>query len=431
MKNNLEKAKQYLSGRTANNGKYAAIDQGVISLSNFAASILLARYVSPTELGVYTIGFLAIYFMRGIQNGIIIQPLNTYGAGKSEEAFRPYFSTVALFQAGIGIGASISAALLGWLLISLGNDTLGPTIFVLWFSFLTWQLQEFFRRAFYTRGEVSKAVWISVAMNATRLGLILLLIRLDRLSGWAGLNAIGWGSLAASIVGFLMARSYITTRGLDLPGVWKENWQFGRWILGTSIADWFVVDFYPIMMAGMISFAAAGVYQALQNLVAPIHVLLRAIDTYATPILAKTYDQAGLAKFERYLRLIFLIAGIPVVILLILVMIFAPQLLFLLKGDTYLPYADGIYVMALFYFFLFINRPLQLAFRAVRKGKQVFFANILAAVSMFTIGIWLIRRAGLYGGIGGQALNAFLISEFLLIAYLRWRKKEVSKTLPE
>jgi len=49
------------------------------------------------------------------------------------------------------------------------------------------------------------------------------------------------------------------------------------------VANWLSVEFYPVLTAGMISFAAAGAYRALQNLVAPIHLLLRAIDTFFTP----------------------------------------------------------------------------------------------------------------------------------------------------
>lgn len=416
-----------LSSRIANSGKYAAFDQAVISLSNFAASILLARFVSPTELGVYVIGFLAIYFIRAVQNGLIVQPLNTFGAVKTSETFKSYFTAVGIYQILLSILTAMGAAVLGWILTLLGNDTLGPTIFVLWFCFLTWQLQEFLRRAFYTRADVLKAVWISLCANIIRLGLIVVLANLGEISGLTGLNAIGWGSLAGTLLGLWLARDYITPQPQNLIKTWRENWGFGRWILGASMADWVVVDLYPILMAGLVSFAATGVYQALQNLVAPIHVLLRAIDTFATPILAKTYDQFGLPKFKQNLGYVYLISGLPVMGLLVLVLFFTPQLLYLLKGDTYLPYADGIYVMAIFYLFLFINRPLQLAFRAIRQGKQIFLANILAMVSMFSIGIWLINRWGIYGAIGGQALNAFIISLVLLIGWVKFVRKGENK----
>jgi O-antigen/teichoic acid export membrane protein len=248
---------------------------------------------------------------------------------------------------------------------------------------------------------------------------IVVLSRNQQITGLTGLNAIGWGSLAAAVLGIGLAKPFFTHRPGHVMSIWRENWQFGRWILGASLSEWVVVNLYPIMMAGLISFAATGVYQTLQNLVAPIHVLMRAIDTFTTPILAKTFDQAGFEKFKRNLKRIYIISGIPILGFLLLVVLFTPQLLFLLAEDTYLPYADGIYVMAIFYLLLFINRPLQLAFRAIRKGKQIFLANILAMVSMFTVGIWMINRWGIYGAIGGQALNALII---ILVLGLAWVK---------
>lgn len=417
-----------MNTKLANNGKFAAIDQGIISLANFGASILLTTLVSPSELGAYVIGFLAIYFVRAIQNGIIVQPLNTYGAGKDVSTFRGYFSAAAVHQLILSTLTAISAVGLGWILTKMGNDTLGPTVFVLWFAFFTWQIQEFIRRAFYTRGEVHKAVWVSLSANLVRIVLIVALSRMGQITGITGLNAIGWGSLFASLIGIWLARDYFT-KDIQKPyQIFLENWRFGRWILGASLADWVVVDLYPIIMAGMISFAATGVYQTLQNLVAPIHVLLRAMDTFVTPIMAKAFDQSGPVKVQRTLKLIYLIAGVPVIGLLILVLIFTPQLLNLLKGDTYLPYANGIYLMAIFYIFLFINRPLQMVFRAIRQGKQVFWANVLAALSMFTVGIWLIKRWGVYGAIGGQVLNAIIISLVLLVAWVRFFRSSQKKT---
>jgi O-antigen/teichoic acid export membrane protein len=422
LKINFRKTLDMMGTRLANNGKFAAFDQAVISLSNFIASILLVRLVSPTKVGAYVTGFLAIYFIRAVQNGLVIQPLNAYGAAKSEEDFKRYFSAAFIHQIILSVLSAAAAALLGWVLTARGNNILGPTIFVLWFVFLTWQIQEFFRRTFYTRGEVNKAFWISLTANIFRLGMMIVLAQFRDISGLTGLQAIGWGSLLGALVGAWFARGYFTRQADNPLAVWAENWRFGRWILGASLADWVVVDLYPILMAGLISFAATGVYQTLQNLVAPIHVLLRAMDTYVTPIMAKTYDQQGLKKLTQNLTRIYLIAGVPVIGLLILVLIFTPQLLNLLSEDTYLPYADGIYVMALYYLFLFANRPLQMVFRAIRQGRQIFIANVVAMASMFTIGLWMIRRWSLYGAIAGQALNAIIISVVLGIAWIRFRR---------
>ena len=52
------------TGQGARQGYLAAIDQAVISLSNFAATIILARNVDPTQLGVYGVGFVTLRLVR-------------------------------------------------------------------------------------------------------------------------------------------------------------------------------------------------------------------------------------------------------------------------------------------------------------------------------------------------------------------------------
>jgi hypothetical protein len=68
------------SSQGARQGYLAAVDQGVISVSNFLATIILARSVSPTELGVYGAGFIALRLVRSVQEGITVQPMNVFGA---------------------------------------------------------------------------------------------------------------------------------------------------------------------------------------------------------------------------------------------------------------------------------------------------------------------------------------------------------------
>ncbi len=202
-------------------------------------------------------------------------------------------STTGLFQLALAMGSAVVAAAAGWALTAAGNDMAGPAVFSLWFSFLTWQLQEYLRRVFYTRGEIFRAVLNTTLSNIFRLGLLIWLGLAGRLNGVNGLYAIGWGSLAAVLLGLWQTRHLWTARFINLRQTWDQNWTFGRWVLGGTVANWFAIQFYPILTAGMISFAAAGAYQALQNLVAPAHVLLRASDTFLTPRIARIYHDGG------------------------------------------------------------------------------------------------------------------------------------------
>ena len=205
-------------------------------------------------------------------------------------------------------------------------------------------------------------------------------------------------------------RNYWTRQMASLKGIWQRNWNFGRWLLGSYLANWAAVEFYPILTAGLISFAAAGAYRALQNLVAPIHLLLRAIDTFLTPRAAKLYEQNGPRALTHTLRSIYLAIGLPVLGILIIALVFPEQLLSLIYGDTYLAYSNGVVLMALFYALMFAYWPLQSIFKAAQLSSPIFIANILAIVSMFTVGIWAILNWGVYGTIIGQVVNALVIN---------------------
>ncbi len=309
-------------------------------------------------------------------------------------------------------------ALLGYVLIVTGNDTAGPGVFSLWPAFLWWQLHEYIRRMLYTRGRIFEATVNSILSNLSRIILMLWWIRYGTLSGSAGISAIAFGSLIALIPGLWQTRVYFSLRIKEIKQHWLLNWEYGRWVMGGAIANWVAVEFYPVLTAGMISFAAAGAYRALQNLVAPIHLLLRAIDTFLTPRSAKVYAQDGYAGLQRNLKLTYYFAGLPIMALLGIALIFRKQLLSLLYGDIYLEYSSAMVGMVIFYGLWFIYWPLQSVLKAAKISQPIFLANLAAIAAMFTLGLWMITRWGVYGTIAGQALNAAIVS---IILWLSWQ----------
>jgi O-antigen/teichoic acid export membrane protein len=188
--------------------------------------------------------------------------------------------------------------------------------------------------------------------------------------------------------------------------------------MGSTLANWVSVEFYPVLTAGLVSFAATGIYRALQNLVAPIHMLLRATDTFLTPRAAKIYHENGVPALSRTLRLTYLLVGIPILGVLGLAMLFPEQLLRLIYGERYVPYSNGMVLMALFYALWFAYWPLQTGLKAARTSRPIFISNLAAILCMFSVGIWMILRWGVAGTIAGQALNALVVAVILWYAWL-------------
>jgi len=411
-----------LISRSARGGYLAAMDQSIISLANFAATIILARNASPTELGVYGVGFTTLRLVRAVQEGVTIQPLNTFGASMQEADFRQYAANTSLLQITLALISAMTIALLGLIITKMGNDVLGPTLYSLWPAFLFWQLQEYLRRMLYTRGRVLNATLNTTLANAVRLGAILYWLRQGDLGGAECLLAIAMGSLVALVPSIWQTRSYWYFPLRNTLGDWARNWAFGRWIMGGWISNWIAVEFYPVLTAGMVSFAAAGAYRAIQTLVAPIHLLLRAVDTYLTPRFAQDYQLNGLPALTRLMRLTYLVTGAPIVAWLGIILLFPKQILHLFYGDTYLAFSNAIILLALFYTLMYAYWPLQIAFKAIRLSQPIFAANLAAILVMFTAGLWLIQNWGVYGTIAGQALNSLTVLMILRFTWIKFKQ---------
>lgn len=423
----LQAAGGPVSRQGAQDWLLAAADQGLISLSNFLAGVYLARMLDPTQFGIYAVGFLLLHGVGAVQEGIILQPMSTLGAMLAGPRFGRYLTATGVLQAVEALASAVAVAIGGWILTRLGNDTAGPTLFGLWFVFLVWQPQEYLRRLFYPARRIQDAVLNTAVASGLRLVVLVWFGSRGGLTGIAGMHAIAWGALAALPLGLWQARRIWRWSELDVRAAWRENWSFGRWILGGQLAAWVSLEVYPIMAAGLISFAAAGAYRAVQTLVAPVHVVIAALDPFLTPRASRAEARLGRAALRRVLRLAFIYLVAPVLAYLLLVTLAAPALLDLLFGDKYLAYAPAVALFALQYAFWFLYFPFQVGLKALQRTRPIFVAHGLAIMAMFTLGIALIRLLGVYGAVLGQVVNALIA---LIVIGLAWRRGSRAPTPP-
>jgi len=421
------RAARLLSGDTARQGYLSAFDQALISLTNFIASVLLARAVTPTQFGAYGVGFLLLHLARAFQEGLIIQPMSALAASMSDDVRRRYLTGSASLQLVLALAGALACALGGKVLTDLGNTVAGPTLFALWSPVLLAQVQEFLRRVLYVRGDVPLAVINTTVTSLARVVFLTWVLAGGATSGTVGLAAIAWGGAAGLAVGAIQTRRLWVGRGAEVLGAWRRNWALGRWVLGGTTANWVAVEVFPILTAGLVSFAATGVYRAVQNVVAPVHALLRAMDTYFTPRLADRRQASGSTGVVDMVRRMFVVTGPAVAVILVGAVVFPDPLLRVLYGETYGGYGAAMRWMALFYACLYLYSPIQSALKAVQMTRPIFLGSAAATLSMFTVGVWMILRWGVYGTIAGQALSAAIVAGVLWASWIGWRRSETAR----
>ena len=90
-----------LTGPTVRKGAWATADQALVSLANFATSILLARFCPTEEYGAYVLAASIMFFVNGVHEALITAPMVILGAPKEGPELGQYVLALAAAQAAL------------------------------------------------------------------------------------------------------------------------------------------------------------------------------------------------------------------------------------------------------------------------------------------------------------------------------------------
>ena len=246
---------------------WAVADQLLISATNFATMVLLARGLSQEAFGSFTLIYSVLLFANNLQFGLITQPHNILGIARHGEDYTCYTTSTAVSQLFFGAVAAL-AVLAAWAVARCAAWSVAPLLLTLAPSIVSWQLQEFVRRILYTEGRLAAAfVNDSISYGGQALA-IAALWWLDGLTAPLALGALAATSAIAAALGGWQIRGSLAGR-ID-PSVCAENWHFGKWlaaddVVGTWLSSWFFV----YLGAAVLGRAAAAILGAVHTIFGP------------------------------------------------------------------------------------------------------------------------------------------------------------------
>lgn len=398
---------------------FGFIDQGCFSIANYAASIYLARLVTPDDYGVYSISFSALLFISLAQSVFFGEPISVFGAREYRDNLKNYLNSMYWSQ--VLLSGIISIVIL-LVLVFLPPSTLKKSLILMMvslpFIFSFW----FLRRAYYIQTQANLAAISSVVYAALLFLALLGIGSLNKLNSATIYLAMGGASFLASIFSF--SKLSINFRGLqsilikDSP-VLKylgESFSYGKWLLIGLISSWVAVNAYPIVISQLIGTEQAGAYRAIQNIFLPMQQTIAAITLLSIPWLSKQAEKGA----RRLKKLIYSLAmGALALSSLygILAWIFKEPLLdFLYNNKFYASFDILIPAFAFQMTALALATVLSYYLRIFDKQKKVMWSKILSAVFFILFGIYLIFSLGIAGIIITLIVSAIIESLFLIIA---------------
>ena len=285
---------------------------------------------------------------------------------------------IAAFQAIVAIIWALVAATRGWhcteLLIALV-----PAI-------VAWQFQEFFRRILYTEGRTAAVVANDLLSYGGQAAWIIILAWMDRgidnpahhhLTGPSALYVLAITSAAGSLLGWFQI--FPSLRGRARIADCVENWNFGKWLLGSELLTYFSsLPMYMNLVWMLVNEAASGELKAAQTLFGPARVISFYLATVLPIQFARSLTAGGPEAMHSQLqqtahKVLPILAGFC-----LLIAIFASPLLRIF-GREFAGSPNVLTLYALVAFLTYSQMILIAALTARRLTHVVFFSSLWGA----------------------------------------------------
>jgi len=400
-------------------GGFAVADQGLVSSSNFVASILLARWLDADQYGAFALVFALFLLLSMLYQCLLLEPMSVFGGGPYRAELRSYLRSLLWIHAAISVavflilggmagatqwrhdGGGLPGALAGM-------SFAAPCILLFWLA----------RRGCYLITSPAAAATGALLYCVLVIAGFWLAWRANWLSPLIAFLVIGIAALltGCALLAWL-ARSL--DPGLAGPAIqvtWARHWQYGRWALGGSIASWVPAYIFFPVLGKLSGLASAGDLKALMNIAAPLTQVQAAFSMLLLPYAARARGEGRKEKLARLTRLLTLAGLGGCIAYWALVLLLKNSVFQLLYKGKYLGVADLLPLVAIGSILWGGTFGCSLVLRAMERPRLIFLAYGAAAAASLAIGLPAVRVYGLSGAIWG--MNVSDAAAFVLLFWM-------------
>ena len=249
---------------------------------------------------------------------------------------------------------------------------------------VTFQIQEFVRRLFYSRDQAA----LSFSVDAiSYIGQLVVLFMLFRIVPEANSNTALWGIAGTSLFSILFGISragYFEYQREFVFKIAKRHWQFSKWLLISTLMQWASGNFFIFAVGWRLNSAAVGGLRAAQNIAQTPFVIYQALDNFIPIQAAIIYRNNGNSALTKYLKRVTRYLAIFSLLICGVIVLFAGYFLSLAYGAEYTSFALLLQLLMISYFLSGLILPLRFGLRVLEKTKAISAGYFVAAIITLT-----------------------------------------------
>ncbi len=401
-----------LASIAAGKNALALLDQAVVSGTNFLTTVLIGRWASVRELGVYSLGFSLLVAWTTAQDALIVLPYTIYRHRAQPGTQAQYAGSVLVHQgllsALVMVVLIAVAAVLSW---SGAVPGLASVTWVLAGVMPFACLREFGRRIAFAHLRVGQALLLDSVAAAAQLAGLAWLLALGTLSATSAYVAIGLACALSGGIWLYQARGNFVIRWDRVWGTLRRNWSLGKWLFAWQATLAVQAYFIHWLLAWLVGPTATGVYAACMTVVLFSNPFVLGIANALAPRAAHALNHGGVAELWRVIFHTTLLLGTAMGLFCIVVVVGGEWIMDLLyDGPQYDGHGHTVAVLALAMLASALGMPATNGLMAAERTAAVFKIALLAlAVSVLLVPvlvIWFGLPGAAYGFLAGNVVGS-------------------------
>jgi O-antigen/teichoic acid export membrane protein len=376
----------------------ASIDQAVLSFLNFFVSILLIKTVAKVEFGYYNYAFAISLFLLSIQNAIINAPLAVLFASKKGAQKQNYCAALFYGQF-IGILPAVCIALAGIAVMRFWQMDATQTSIAAAVSFaaIGLLLREFLRAYYFADESPLRVLKLDIFYAVVFLTLLAISYLIFKINVAIVFISIGISSILISL--FYWRSTGWRYHLQSIRESYKENWNFGRWILFGVIVTHVQNYSYLYLMGALIGSEAVAEVSASKLLLRPLVLAMTGWRKIAVPHGSRLREQQRLDLFLKQQLIACLIFVFIIAVYVILLLSFSGVLLRFLFTENYANSFNYTIAWSVIIAIQFIGLHALNGLVVTKNFHIIAKANFVTMLICIGCAFFLIRSHGIEGGL--------------------------------
>lgn len=401
-------------------GSPGVSNQVISSLTNFCYGLYLLRNLTPTEFGIYNIGFAFMLFLGGFSQGFFLIQMVVHSPRKSAEERRPYAERVLLLLLCACLALLIFSLLAFWGLSSM-NSELAELVFLVALMAIGYTIKEFYTRHAFNESKGGRAVSIHVVVaGLLLLGLGASLLLDIRVTPVLAFSLYAGAHLGAAAFGHAMAGMPMKGHSISaLRTVLAEIAAGGKWGAMTNVVYCLRGQAHTIVVAATIGPVGVAKMNAARMLVTPATLLIPAMSQVLLPRIAEATERDGRRGATRWMKKTGLgLTLIAFAYALVLTAVY-PYLSSVILGSKYEGLFAVVVLWCVFTGLLGLRNSVEWAAQAMKMFRPLTIISGLCAIVALGAAWALSSHQGIQGAVLGVIIGEITMTVGVFLLVLR------------